>query len=100
MTTTKQATVPADELERLLSLSQLMLSVVEGIGEQDDKILTTRLKDIISPKLRDTVATMIEDFDSLVVAHLAHDLINSTSEVAEYLPDFKSNTVVELEVIQ
>lgn len=100
MTTTKQATVPADELERLLSLSQLMLSVVEGIGEQDDKILTTRLKDIISPKLRDTVATMIEDFDSLVVVHLAHDLIKSTSEVAEYLPDFKSNTVVELEVMQ
>ena len=77
-----------------------MLYVVEGIGEQDDKILTTHLKDIISPELQDPVSEVIEYFDNLVVAHLVHDLIKSTSEVAEYLPDFESNAVVELEVMQ
>lgn len=100
MSTKEYVNLPAEELIRLLSLSQLMLSVIEGMGEQDDKVLTTRLKDIISPKLRDPVSKMIEDFDNLLVAHLAHDLINSTEEIAEYLPEFKSSSIVELETLQ
>ena len=95
-----QVTLPTKKLERLLILNQIMLAVSEGTGDQNGTLLTTRIKGIVTPGMALTISAMIKDLDDLYVAHLANDLINSTSEVAEYLSELKSNSAVELETLQ